>query len=110
MISQEEIQELQAEQLQEEVQRQTATQSQQANNVDASSVGDVASELLEAGLEMLGNAGTATLDGACAVASCAGDIAVGTAEVAGNILVGTAEVAGSVIGGLGNILGEILSG
>ncbi|MNI51032.1 hypothetical protein D3C73_1057300 [compost metagenome] len=109
-LTPEELAELQEQALQEEVQRQTATQSQQASNVDSSSVGDVASELFEAGLEMLTIGGNATIDATCAVASCVGDVAVGTVEVAGNILVGTAEVAGAVIGGLGDILGEILSG
>lgn len=103
MISQEEILELQAEQLQEELQRQAAqssvSQSQQASNVDAAGFFDGALDLLDVGLDLLGDAGSATVEGACAVASCAGDIAVGAVEVTGSIIGGTFEVIGEILGG-----------
>lgn len=84
---------------QEEVQRQAAVQSQQASNVDTTTVTDTALDILDIGLDLLTSAGSATVEGACAVASCAGDV-----------VVGAAEVTGSIIGGAFEILGEILSG
>lgn len=92
--------------LQEELQQQaaaqaavqTSAQSQQASNVDTASIADGALDILEIGLDLLTSAGSATVDGACAVASGVGDV-----------VVGTCEVAGSVIGGIGELIGEILS-
>lgn len=98
MISQEEILELQ----QEELQRQTAAQSQQATNVDSNSFADGVSEALDIGLDLLTSAGTATLEGACTVASCAGDVLSGTAEAAG-------EVVGAIAEGIGEAIGALFS-
>lgn len=89
MISQEEIQELQQEQLQEEVQRQTAqasAQSQQASQVDTGGFFDGLLEVADMGLDLMTSTGGAIVDGGCAVASCVGDVAVGTVEVIGGIL------------------------
>lgn len=94
-------QEVIQQQLQEEAQRQATAQgaagSQQASNIDFAGG---AMEVLDIGLDLLTSAGSATLEGACTVASCVGDVAVGTAEVAGAIVGGTIEVIGSILGAL----------
>lgn len=93
-------QELLQQQAQEEAQRQAAVQSQTATQVDTGGIADTLLEIADMGLDLMSSAGGAVIDGGCAVASCAGDLAVGTVEVAGSIIGGTFEVIGGILGAL----------